>query len=335
MKDSRWKELIRETETLYKRCELCPWECRINRFQKEGKCLLDYRSRIFYKGILYGEEIEISPCYGVFFAGCNLKCIFCECGQYQVDPRGVKRANITQLISSIKSLKGSYRTLQFIGGEPSLHLLTLIKILRGLGDTYELPVVLNSNMYFSVVARPIMAEITHTFLADFHFGNDVCAHNLSGARNYCATVFNNIAWALERKKRVLVRHLVMPGHLECCMKPVITYFKEMKGAHFSVLFNYYPCFEAAKDVRINKSLSRAEKEAARGLLEKHGIRQESESYTEPCNYNFSAGNKQEIIIDNEGNVIIQYITGDMLKLASKLNPENIELKRRKKVLLGE
>lgn len=332
---SKWKELISEAQKLYKNCELCPWECRINRFHEEGKCGLNYLSRVFYEGVLYGEEIEISPCYGIFFAGCNLKCIFCECGQYQANPRLGRRATIKGMVSSIKEHGDNVKSLQFIGGEPSLHLLQLLKIMQRMGRSYAPMTVLNTNMYFSDKARLILHEIIDTFLADFHFGNDTCAYHLSGAKDYCATVFKNIQWALERRIRVIVRHLIMPGHLECCMVPVLNYVKEMPGVQFSALFNYYPCFEATKDVRINRRLSQAEKEAALELLERNNIKQNQGNIQEYCFSNPSESNEVEIMIDSEGSVIIQYVTGDMLRLASELNPENKEFAKRKKILLGD
>ena len=327
--------MIREAQKLYTKCVLCPWECKINRFHEKGKCGLGNISRVFYEGVLYGEEIDISPCYGIFFAGCNLKCTFCECGQYQADPGLARRATIKGMVSSIKEHRNNAGSLQFIGGEPSLQVLQLLKIMQRIKKSSMPPVVMNTNMYFSDRARILLEEITDIFLADFHFGNDICAYHLSGAKDYCVTVFRNIQWALERRIRVIVRHLIMPGHLECCMVPVLNFVKQMPGVQFSALFNYYPCFEATKDVRINRRLSQAEKEEACELLEKNNIMQNPEITHENFFANPPEQSEVEIMIDHEGSVIIQYVTGDMLRIASELNPKNKEFAKRKKILLGD
>lgn len=332
---NKWTELISEAERLYKKCGLCPWKCKVNRFEEEGKCRAKNYSRVFYQGILYGEEINISPCYGIFFAGCNLKCIFCECGQFQANPQLARRASIKGMINSLREYGTHVRSLQFIGGEPSLHVLSMLKIMQGIRGFYKPMAVLNTNMYFSEAARPFLDEIADTFLADYHFGNDACAYTLSGARDYCAVVSNNIQWALEKHKQVIVRHLVMPGHLECCMIPVVDYVKELPGVQFSALFNYYPCFEAIKDVRMKRRLNKAEKETAIKLLERNNMQQASGIVQECCDANPSGKNETEVIIDQEGRIIIQYVTADMLRLACELNPENKEFALRKKILLGD
>ncbi|MCS7193287.1 MAG: radical SAM protein, partial [Armatimonadetes bacterium] len=46
-----------------------------------------------------------------------------------------------------------------------------------------------------------------------------CARALSGTFNYVATVQINLLFA-SQIARLVVRYLVMPRHLECCLKPV-------------------------------------------------------------------------------------------------------------------
>ena len=67
---------------LYDRCTLCPRRCGVNRNEKEyGFCGLDSNVRIARASLHFWEEPELSGEAGsgtVFFAGCNLKCVYCQ-----------------------------------------------------------------------------------------------------------------------------------------------------------------------------------------------------------------------------------------------------------------
>ena len=57
------------------------------------------------------------------------------------------------------------------------------------------------------------------WLADFKFGNDACALRLAKVPDYTSSVRENLLWA-DRHSELIVRHLLMPGHIECCWRPV-------------------------------------------------------------------------------------------------------------------
>ena len=50
------------------------------------------------------------------------------------------------------------------------------------------------------------------------FGNDACASALAGAQGYRAAMEELLPLAAG-SANLLVRHLVMPGHLDCCTGP--------------------------------------------------------------------------------------------------------------------
>ena len=58
-------------------------------------------------------------------------------------------------------------------------------------------------------------------LPDFKFGPGKCALDLSRTPWYWDTVTNNLRLIHEWGEDFVIRHLVMPNHVECCTKPVL------------------------------------------------------------------------------------------------------------------
>ena len=67
-------------------CECCPRRCGVNRLEGEtGFCRIAGDALISYAGLHHGEEPPISGSRGsgtIFFAHCNLRCVFCQ--NYQI-----------------------------------------------------------------------------------------------------------------------------------------------------------------------------------------------------------------------------------------------------------
>jgi len=67
-------------------CTCCPRNCRVNRIEKKvAACRVGADIQISHIGLHFGEEPPISGTKGsgtIFFAGCNLRCVFCQ--NYQI-----------------------------------------------------------------------------------------------------------------------------------------------------------------------------------------------------------------------------------------------------------
>lgn len=109
--------------------------------------------------------------------------------------------------------------INFVGGEPtpSLH------VILGSMEYLELnvPMLWNSNMLCSEETMKLLVDVIDIWLPDFKFGNNECAERLtSGGIDYVGTVLKNHKVALENGD-MIIRHLVMPSHIECCTKRVL------------------------------------------------------------------------------------------------------------------
>ncbi|MGC9121884.1 MAG: radical SAM protein, partial [Thermogladius sp.] len=72
------------------------------------------------------------------------------------------------------------------------------------------------------------------------YGNDECAWRLSKVRHYWAVATRNIKMAHDSGD-MIIRHLVLPGHLECCTRRVLQWISEnTPRALVNVMDQYRP-----------------------------------------------------------------------------------------------
>jgi putative pyruvate formate lyase activating enzyme len=323
----------REIIKNYGDCKLCPWECRINRFKEKGVCKLGVQSNIFYEGVIYGEELSIVPTYAIFFAGCNMKCIFCEYGEYQENPGNVCAKSLSNVLKRIKEMGNGYASISFIGGEPSIHPLNIYKIISKC-QSKNIKKVLNTNLYFNKINRELLDEMIDIYIGDIHFGNDDCAEKLSGAINYTELVLNNVKAIYHSKKKLIIRHLLLPGHIDCCFKPIVNYLVENGIVdNFNLLTNYLPWHKARSYGNMGRMITEVEKDVAKEILYRNGIKLVLDEYSEAREIGSNIEeDEHEIIIDSEGRIIIPYLTGEMVMLAGELVPDDPNIVRIKKIL---
>ena len=75
-------------------------------------------------------------------------------------------------------------------------------------------------MYMTPEAMKLLADVIDIWLPDFKYGNDKCAKRLSAAPYYVEVVVRNLVIAVDNGD-MIIRHLVLPGHVQCCSKPVM------------------------------------------------------------------------------------------------------------------
>jgi putative pyruvate formate lyase activating enzyme len=162
------------------------------------------------------------------------------------------------------------RNVNFVGGNPDQHAHTIMEILN-LVDS-NIPVVWNSNMYHSEELAEIIEDVVDVWLGDFKYGNDRCALKYSKVKNYWKVVTRNFKRASQNGE-LLIRHLIMPGHLECCTEEIVKWVSEKLGkeTRFNLMFQYYPTFKAMEYPEIARRLTRGEMSLAVQITEKYGL----------------------------------------------------------------
>ena len=256
-----WLDIkIELTKKLMSKCTLCVHECGVNRMKNEkGLCMVGKNSYISSEYIHLGEEKEISPAHTIFFTGCTFRCIYCQ------NWKGALRegnesyyspAILKEIIT--ERFKSGAKTVEFVGGTPEPHLLTILKIAKILPHDITPPFVFNSNASLSAIGLRLTKGVIDIYLPDFKYGNNQCAFKYSGIKDYMETVRENVLF-MTQTAPVIVRHLVLPNHIECCTYPVIEWVrKNAPEAKLNVMFQYRPCYKANEIAEISRTLNKDE-----------------------------------------------------------------------------
>jgi len=206
---------------LYSPCRLCERRCGALRANgKPGVCLVDKECIVHTYFHHMGEEAPLVPSGTIFYGGCNFKCVFCQNYDIsQVSPRSGERVTPERLARIQDSLRRrGARNINHVGGEPTPHLPFILESLKYLET--NTPQLWNSNMYMSLESMKLLADVIDIWLPDFKYGSNECAWRLSRVRNYWEVVTRNHKIAYENGD-MIIRHLVLPNHIECCTKKVL------------------------------------------------------------------------------------------------------------------
>jgi putative pyruvate formate lyase activating enzyme len=127
------------------------------------------------------------------------------------------------------------------------------------------PVVWKSDFHATPEALALLEGWVDVYLADFKFGDDVCAGRIAGVGNYLAIVTRNLKIAAAQGD-LIVRHLILPGHLDCCLRPILDWLRaNLPGVKFSLRDGYLPSWQARHDADLARPLTRDEARRARDL----------------------------------------------------------------------
>ncbi len=234
---------------MIRRCTFCEWKCRVDRVSaiKKGACRLNSGSRVSTWFAHFGEEPQLVGRGGsgtIFFSSCTFRCAFCQNWDISQDPLSGAPVDSRQLALIMKSLRADgVLNINFVGGEPTPNLQTIVGAMNQLD--LNVPMLWNSNMYCSEEAMRILADLIDIWLPDFKYGNDKCAIRLSKAPRYFEVVARNHEFA-QLNGNMIIRHLVMPNHIECCTKPVLHWISEhCPQAVVNIMGQYHPDFQVS------------------------------------------------------------------------------------------
>ena len=232
-----------------KNCKLCPVECGADRTKNAGAC--GVKGLKIAKYYLHPfEEPCISHKNGsgtIFFAGCNLRCAFCQ--NYEVS-RAERGKEITPAY-----LADIFKELEDTGAE-NISLVTPAHIVPYLQKAFALyrpkiPVVYNTGSYEKIETLKRIDEFVDIYLPDMKFYSPALSKRYLGKEDYFDIASEAIAFmskkplSMTREGKmlsgVIVRHLIMP----LCVsdsKSIIKWFsRELPDtAYLSLMSQYTP-----------------------------------------------------------------------------------------------
>jgi putative pyruvate formate lyase activating enzyme len=217
---------------LYESCSLCPRNCKVNRHEKTGYCNESSELRIACASIHKGEEPLISGSGGsgtIFVSGCNLGCIYCQ--NFQISQKSSCNNSLGRIVSNLefaqicKTLeKEGAENINIVTGSHVIPAISLgIDIARDEG--LKIPIVWNSSAYENVTAVEFLRGRVDVFLPDLKTLDPMISKNFFNAPDYPKAAAAAIIKMTEISNNVIVRHLVIPEHLEST-KNVLKWFSD-------------------------------------------------------------------------------------------------------------
>lgn len=271
LEEKELEKKIKRTKEQLQECDLCERKCNINRLKGEkGRCGAPETPVISNAFTHMGEESFLTPSYTIFFMGCNLHCQYCQNHEISQWKQTGKEINIKKLVSLMEKANNT-NNLNLVGGEPTPYLPFILESLKT--TNLKVPLIWNSNFYMNQKTMETLQNTVDLYLSDWKYGNNECAEKLSKVPNYWETIKRNHDLAAEDSELV-IRHLILPNHFECCTKPILKYISEQYDEEVivNIMDQYRPMYKAGNYPKINKKPTKTEKTQAYNLAEQLNLK---------------------------------------------------------------
>ena len=257
---------------ILRNCHFCSRKCGKDRTKKElGYCGCSNEMAVSSIFAHMGEEPELVPSGTIFTMGCTICCCHCqnwEISQWKAESAHYKPEEIAEEIDSLSL--GGCRNANLVGGEPTPWLWHWLKAFNHV--KVNMPIVWNSNSYYSEETAKLLAGFADIYLLDFKYGPGDCAVRISDAPAYWEMCTHN---HLEARKHgeLIVRVLVLPSHLDCCTTPILNWIGENLGpeTRLNLMFQYRPEWKANEIPELRRRLTKEEIAKAACLARKAGL----------------------------------------------------------------
>ncbi|MEM3495596.1 MAG: radical SAM protein, partial [Nitrososphaerota archaeon] len=255
---------------MLRKCHFCEWRCGVNRLEgQKGVCKLDYRGYVSSFFHHYGEEAPLIGIEGkggsgtIFFASCTFHCVFCQNWDIS-QPRGrIEDAGVDTDAKRLAAIARRLRldgaaNINYVGGEPTPNLHIILESLKHLD--VNVPILWNSNMYMSEEAMKLLIDVVDIWLPDFKYWSNECARRFSkiGSKmEYREAVTRNHLIAAENGD-MIIRHLILPNHLECDTKPILRWIADNIGNKVlvNIMEQYRPEHQVILKPELYKDIAR-------------------------------------------------------------------------------
>lgn len=294
-------------EELLNKCMLCPRECKVNRNNNEvGYCKASNKLKIGGYHLHMWEEPIITGEHGsgtIFFSYCNLGCIYCQNYEISIKSKGeeITVERFAEICIELQDMSASNINLV-----TPTHFIPLIR--DGLTLAKErglkIPVVYNTSGYEKKESLKLLEGLIDIYLPDFKYYN-----NSLGRYSNVMDYFENASLALEEmyrqvgkpiyknnllKKGIIVRHLVLPHHLEDSKKIISYLYNKYKDNIIISLMSQYTPVRKTNYSELNEKISSRDYDELIDFAYNLGIRncfvQDEESQSESFIPSFKGDN---------------------------------------------
>jgi putative pyruvate formate lyase activating enzyme len=269
-------------------CRACPRRCGIDRLaDRTAACYTGRYARVSSFFPHAGEEDCLRGWAGsgtIFFARCNLRCVFCQNWDISQDKTAGREVTPEQLAAIMLRLQAQgCHNINFVTPEhvaPQIVEALPLAIEGGL----RLPLVYNTSAYDALSSLALMDGLVDIYMPDFKIWDPDKAHRYLRARDYPEAARQAIA-EMHRQvgklrldadglavRGVLLRHRVMPDGLEDT-RAILRWVASRLSprTYVNVMAQYRPEHKAREVPELNRRLYRDEYEAALQIARAEGL----------------------------------------------------------------
>lgn len=252
-------------------CNGCPRRCGASRALGElGFCGVPETPVVARAAPHFGEEPCISGTRGsgaVFFAGCTLRCVFCQNYALSRAKQG-KEITVSRLRDIFKELRDQ--------GVHNINLVTASHYVRPVAEALSgldlgIPVVWNSSGYESVESLKMLDGLVQVYLPDLKYLDSALSARYSAAPDYPEAAQAAIREMFRQRgafeldddgmlcSGVLIRHLILPRQGQNTKRVIDWVSEEFKpdDVMFSLMSQYTPMGDLRRFPELQQPVSPA------------------------------------------------------------------------------
>ncbi len=265
-----WAHRLARLRQTFSPCVQCPRACRARRLQNEpGECGVGRYALVSSYGPHFGEEPVLVGRHGsgtVFFAGCNLRCVYCqnyEISQWRLGTP-TKPRELAAIFLEIQRL-GCHNLNLVTPSHVVYPIVEALAIAKAQG--FQLPVVYNTSAYDSVATLRLLEGVVDIYMPDTKYMDPEKAERYSGRRDY-PQVMRKALKEMHRQvgdlvvenglavRGLLVRHLVLPNGLSDTFQVIDFLVNEISPhTYLNLMDQYYPTYRAHEFPELSRRIT--------------------------------------------------------------------------------
>jgi putative pyruvate formate lyase activating enzyme len=295
LREGKFPERVQQAWAALKDCDLCAWDCHVDRTQKIGFCRTGEQAIVSSAFPHSGEEDPLRGWRGsgtIFFSLCNLRCQFCQ--NYEISQDGDGHpVTAEQLAGLMLQLQASgCHNINLVS--PSHVIPPIIAAVMIAADAgLTIPLVYNTGGYDSPAGLALLDGIIDIYMPDMKYNDPALGQKYSKVRDYPA---HNHAAIREMHHQVgdlqinekgiatrglLVRHLVLPDNSAGTAEIVRFLAEEISpDTYINIMGQYRPAWRVRERqiAPLNRPVTPAEVEAAKAIARRAGLRLDKRAY---------------------------------------------------------
>ena len=279
---------VKDLFSVYESCHLCPRDCQVNRIQGQtGKCQATSRVKVSSAQAHFGEERPLVGQKGsgtIFFANCNLRCVFCQNYQISIEGEGIEISDQRLAQTMIKIQNVGCHNVNLV--TPTHYIPNIVSaVQKAIPLGLRIPLVYNTSSYENPDILKLLDGIVDIYLPDCKYMDS------DNAAKYSAESYNYPHYAklalkemhrqvgdLEVNSRgiavrgIIMRHLIMPNRIAGSEKFLKFVAENLsKNTYLNLMRQYRPEYKAFDYPEIARRITRKEYEEVLNWAKKYGL----------------------------------------------------------------